>query len=71
METRKRTVLKAVPWNLIGLLTMGRVGLVMTGSARLGGAMAVVNAAVGFVAYVVYERLWSRLRWGRQERTHV
>lgn len=71
METRKRTVLKAVLWNLIGLLTMGLVGLVMTGSARLGGAMAVANTAVGFMAYVAYERLWTRVRWGREERTHV
>lgn len=70
MDTRKRTVLKAVLWNLLGLVTMGLVGLVMTGSARLGGAMAVANTAVGLVAYIAYERLWAQVRWGREERAH-
>src|SRR5690606_5355771 len=51
MDTRWRTLLKAVLWNLLGLLTMSLVGLAMTGSVALGGAMAVANTAIGFVAY--------------------
>lgn len=70
MDTRRRTVLKAVLWNLLGLLTMGLVGLAMTGSVALGGAMALVNTAVGFVAYVAYERFWAQVRWGRGKRFH-
>jgi uncharacterized membrane protein len=37
----------------------------MTGSAALGGALAVANTALGFVAYVLYERCWARVSWGR------
>ncbi|KAB2882628.1 MAG: DUF2061 domain-containing protein [Albidovulum sp.] len=70
MDTRWRTLLKAVLWNLLGLLTMSLVGLAMTGSVALGGAMAVANTAIGFVAYVGYERLWAQVRWGRGERSH-
>lgn len=66
METRRRTVLKAVVWNLIGLISMSLVGLLATGSAALGGTMAVLNTAVGFSLYLVYERVWARVRWGRQ-----
>ena len=66
VETRRRTVLKAVVWNLIGLATMSLVGLLATGSAALGGTMAVINTAVGFTLYLLYERLWARVRWGRQ-----
>ena len=65
METRTRTVLKAVLWNLLGLGVMALVGLVMTGSAMLGGAMAIINTAIGFVMYFAYERVWSRIGWGR------
>ena len=68
METRKRTILKAVLWNALGLISMAGVGLVMTGSAALGGALALANTAVGFVAYVVYERCWARISWGRSRR---
>lgn len=65
METRRRSVLKALVWNLLGLATMSLVGLVATGSATLGGTLALVNTAVGLVMYLVYERIWSGIRWGR------
>ncbi|MDR9428918.1 MAG: DUF2061 domain-containing protein [Salibaculum sp.] len=65
METPRRSLLKAVIWNMIGLLCMSLVGLAMTGSVALGGAMAVVNAAMGFGLYVLYERVWAHIRWGR------
>ena len=65
METRKRSLVKAVVWNLLGLMTMSFVGLIATGSAAVGGAMALINTAIGFTLYLVYERVWSRVRWGR------
>ncbi|HKL68450.1 DUF2061 domain-containing protein [Salibaculum sp.] len=65
METPRRSLLKAVIWNIIGLICMSLVGLVATGSVALGGAMALVNAAMGFALYLVYERIWARISWGR------
>jgi len=64
METRARTLVKAVLWNVIGLAVMSLVGLAMTGSAALGGLMAGINTAIGLVSYFLYERVWSRVRWG-------
>ncbi len=64
MERPKRTLVKAVIWNLIGLVTMGVVGLAMTGSATVSGAMALINTAIGLSVYVIYERVWARIRWG-------
>ncbi len=64
MERPKRTLVKAVVWNLIGLASMALVGLAMTGSVAVGGAMALVNTAIGLCAYVLYERIWSRIDWG-------
>ena len=65
MDTARRTLLKAVLWNAIGLLMMSLVGLAMTGSVALGGAMAVMNTAIGLSFYVLYERIWARVKWGR------
>ena len=67
LDSKARTVTKAVIWTLLGLMVMAFVGWVMTGSWRVGGAMAGINAAVGFVTYFLYERLWSVIRWGRQD----
>ncbi len=65
METRRRSVVKAVLWNAMGLLVMTLVGLVATGSAAVGGTLAIVNTAIGLTMYVVYERVWAKISWGR------
>ncbi|WP_121630258.1 DUF2061 domain-containing protein [Tropicibacter alexandrii] len=67
METGARTLLKSVVWTLIGLVSMALVGLAFTGSAALGGGMALVNAVLGFASYLVYERVWARIGWGRAD----
>lgn len=64
METRARTLAKAVGWQVLGLVMMALVGAVLTGSLALGGTLAAVNAGLGFVLYVVHERVWARVRWG-------
>ena len=65
METRRRTLVKAVLWNVIGLMMMSIVGLIMTGSAFVGGTIAVINTAIGLSCYILYERVWARIGWGR------
>jgi len=65
METRLRSLTKAIVWNLIGLGTMALVGYLATGSWSTGGKIALVNAAIGLCAYLIYERVWTRIRWGR------
>ncbi len=65
METRRRTLAKAIGWQMLGLVVMLTVGAALTGSVALGGTLAVLNAGLGFLSYIAYERLWSRVRWGR------
>lgn len=65
METRQRSVVKAIVWNAIGLIIMTCVGLIATGSATIGGVVALVNTAIGLTLYVVYERIWAGIAWGR------
>ena len=38
------------------------VGYVMTGSAAVGGALALVEPLVNTVAYFFHEKVWERLR---------
>lgn len=65
METRKRSIVKAVIWNLIGLACMAGIGFLATGSLVVGGSMALINTAIGFTMYVFYERIWAGIGWGR------
>ncbi len=65
MDMTKRTIVKAVIWNLIGLAVMALVGFLVTGSWGAGGVMAVINTLTGLTTYVCYERVWARIGWGR------
>ena len=64
METGSRTFVKAIIWNLIGLLSMALVGFLVTGSVTTGGGIAIANTLIGLLAYVAYERVWGRINWG-------
>ncbi|WP_419792867.1 DUF2061 domain-containing protein, partial [Pseudomonas citronellolis] len=32
----------------------------------LGGTLALVTTCVGFLCYLLYERIWAGVRWGRR-----
>jgi uncharacterized membrane protein len=65
METRARTLVKSILWTALGLAVMAGIGFAFTGSWRIGGGMALINSAIGFLTYLVYERVWAGIRWGR------
>jgi len=67
LDTPRRTLAKALVWQALGLAVMYVVGWAFTGSVSLAGGMAVANMAIGFSTYLIHERLWARIRWGRTE----
>jgi uncharacterized membrane protein len=50
---------------VIGFSVMTLVGFLATGSASVGGIMALVNTGLGFVTDLIYERVWAGISWGR------
>ena len=58
--------MKAMTWQFSGLITMTVIGCLITGSFNVGGTIAFSGAIVGFLAYLLHESLWSRIRWGRK-----
>jgi len=65
METIWRSTTKALLWQGIGLVSMGGVGWLVTGSFTTGSALALANSVTGLALYLVYERVWARISWGR------
>ncbi len=71
MDTTVRTLAKTVTWQTSGLIVMMAITYIVTGSLVDGGIVALVSAATGTCSYMVHERLWSRVRWGRiADRAH-
>ena len=70
METRRRTLVKATVWQLLGVGTTTVTGWVFTGSVSQASAIALTGAICGFVVYFIHERVWSRTHWG-QVKTHT
>lgn len=66
METRSRTLTKALLWQAMGFAMTILVGWWLTGSAFIGGTLGAVNMVAGLVIYVIYERVWDKVRWGRR-----
>ena len=66
METGKRTLVKTIIWQFVGIITMSLVGFAITGSLVSGGALALANTGVGIITYITYERIWSKINWGRR-----
>ena len=66
MESKARTLAKAMTWQVIGLIVMTALAWWQTGS--MGGAMTLALSAnlCSIVTYVMHERIWSRVRWGRR-----
>ena len=64
-ETTFRTIAKAVSWQALGLVVMTAITFAITRSVAQGGLVAIVGAAVGMVSYVLHERVWARISWGK------
>ncbi len=65
MDSLRRTAVKASLWALIGFLMMTGTGFVVTGSLPAGGLIAMTNTITGLLSYVVYERIWAGISWGK------
>lgn len=66
MESLKRSMVKAIVWQLLGLAMMMLIGWAVTGSAALAGGLALANMAAGFVSYLLHERVWAAVSWGKE-----
>jgi uncharacterized membrane protein len=56
--TRKKTFTFAITHMIVAFA----VGRALTGSAAIGGMLALVEPLVNTVAYFFHEKLWERLR---------
>ena len=65
-ESSTRSVVKALSWRFIATLTTTILVFVFTGRFDLAITVGIFEALAKMVLYFAHERVWNRLRFGRQ-----
>lgn len=65
METSRRTLVKGLTWQLLGLVTVTLIAYAQSGDWRGGIAVALSACTSGFIFFYIHERIWSRISWGK------
>ncbi len=67
METRTRSIVKALTWRTGGLVVTFAVVWVVTGQLRLAASVGLADTLVKLIAYYVHERCWLKIRFGKAQ----
>ena len=66
MENNRRTLTKAITWQVIGFVMMAIVNYFYMGDFSQGLGLSALLTLIGLVSYYLHERFWASVRWGRQ-----
>ncbi|MES2983850.1 MAG: DUF2061 domain-containing protein [Pseudomonadota bacterium] len=64
-EARARSLAKAVSWRITGSIDTFILSWLITGDARIAGAISAVEVLTKIILFYVHERVWGKIRWGR------
>lgn len=65
-DTWKRSWAKSITWRALGVIILFTIAWALTGDVGQTSVITVVFHAVRVVLYVVHERVWERIGWGRK-----
>ena len=65
MESRRRSLAKALSWRLVALLVTSTVAFAFTGEATFALSVGLVDSMVKIVLYYAHERAWTWVPYGR------
>jgi len=65
METRARSIAKAVSYRVLGSAVTGLIVYILTGKPTLSVGASVMDVVLKIGAYFVHERIWNHISYGR------
>ncbi len=65
-ETHGRSLVKAISWRATGSLDTFIVAVLITGSSKVAGSVALAEILTKTVIYYLHERAWAAIRWGKR-----
>jgi adenylylsulfate kinase len=61
MESRRRSLLKALSWRIVALTVTACLGYAFTGSVAFAAGIGVADSLIKIFAYYMHERAWTRI----------
>jgi uncharacterized membrane protein len=68
MESKSRSIAKAVSYRVLGSTTTALVCFVLTRKVGLSGELGILDMVLKIGLYFVHERLWNHIAFGRPKR---
>jgi len=70
IESHPRSFVKAVSWRVLGSIDTFIWSLIMTGSFKVAGSIAVFEVLSKIFLFYFHERAWDLVPWGRSRHVH-
>lgn len=64
IETKKRSITKALTYRFWQSANTFLISLVITGKIDMAAAIVSIEVVVKIFIYFLHERIWSKIRWG-------
>lgn len=61
---RRRSIVKAVSWRILGSIDTAFWGWFFTGSLKIAGSIAIFEIVTKILLYYFHERAWAMSRFG-------
>jgi adenylylsulfate kinase len=68
METRTRSLAKAISWRIFATLTTMLLVYAFTGNLAISEGVGITELASKIVIYYVHERIWNALPFGKAQK---
>jgi uncharacterized membrane protein len=67
METKRRSLIKALSWRVFATVITGGVAYALTGKAGFALQIGLIDTTIKIFVYFAHERVWQRIPYGRVE----
>ncbi|MFA5796384.1 MAG: DUF2061 domain-containing protein [Candidatus Shapirobacteria bacterium] len=66
-ERKRRSILKAISWRIIGTLDTFLISFLITGKFKFAISISGIELLTKFSLYFMHERIWNRIRFGKEK----
>ena len=64
-ESTTRSLVKTISWRITGSGATFLISYAILGDFAISGTIAVIQLTFNTILYFLHERVWDKIRWGR------